>query len=123
MHPASNRERAPPQRLTHPRGKTLDVPQFRVHPSQLAATSQRGPQNDEIVVITQIRLEPFQAGNEGSDAGGERLREAQLIPERFHFLAPAMQRCRLSGCTSPFHRLAAPAVRIGKDRNHVGHSD
>ena len=63
MQPAAERERAPPQWLTHPRGKTIDLPDVRAHRSQIAAASQRCRQDDEIMVITQFCLQPFEVGN------------------------------------------------------------
>ena len=63
MQPAAERERTPPQRPTHPRGKTLDLPDVGAHRSQIAAASQRCRQDDEIMVITQFCLQPFEVRN------------------------------------------------------------
>jgi hypothetical protein len=78
MEPSAERERAPPQLLTHPRGKTIDLPDVRAHRSQIAAGSQRCRQDDEIVVISQFCLQPLQFGNQWSDAGGERLGQTRI---------------------------------------------
>src|SRR5262245_2880888 len=81
MKPAAERERAPSQWLTHPRGKSIDVPHFRPHRSQITAASQRRPQDDKVVVVTQFCLQSIELGNERSDAGHQRPCQAQLIPK------------------------------------------
>ena len=57
MEPAAERERASSQWLTHPRGKSIDLPHFRTHRSQITTASQRCLQHDKIVVVTQGGLQ------------------------------------------------------------------
>ena len=71
MHPAAECERAPLQRLTHPRSKTIDSPDVRAHRSQIATGSQRCRQDDEVMLVTQFCFQSLEIGNEWSDAGGE----------------------------------------------------
>jgi hypothetical protein len=52
MEPETERERAASQWLAHPHGKSIDLPHFRAHRSQLTAASQRCPQDHKIVVVT-----------------------------------------------------------------------
>ena len=90
MEPAAERERAPPQWLTHPPGKSIDLPHLRAHRSQIAAAPDRCPQDNKIVVVTQFCLQSIEFGNERSDAGCQRPCQAQLIPEGLQLLAPAV---------------------------------
>ena len=73
MRPKPDRERTPPQQLTHPGGKTPHLSYLRADGSQLATTSQRCFQNDEIVVIAQVCFEPFQVGNQRSLTRDQRI--------------------------------------------------
>jgi hypothetical protein len=68
MQPAAERERALPQWPSHPRGKTTDLPDLVAHRPQIAATSQRSRQDDEIVVVTQFGLQTLEVGNQRRDA-------------------------------------------------------
>ena len=72
MQPAAERKRTPSQWLTHPRGKSIDLPHLGMHRSQITAGSQRRPQDDEIVVVTEFCLQTLEVGNEGSEAGHQR---------------------------------------------------
>ena len=117
MEPAAEREGAPPQWLTHPRGKSIDLPDFRAHRSKVTAASQRGRQDDKIVVVTQFCLQSFEFGNERSDARHQRPSQTQLIPEGFQLFAPVVERRRLPGHARPFHRLSTLTIRDGDDRN------
>jgi hypothetical protein len=120
---AAQRERAPPQGLAHPCGKSIDLPYFGAHRPQIAAASQRCCQNDEIVVVTQFCLQLFELGNERIGAGQQRPCQSQLIPQRLQLLSPAVERRRLPRHAGPSHRVAAPAIRRGDDRHHPGRLD
>ena len=72
MEPAAERECAPSEWLTHPCGKSINLPHFRAHRSQITAASQRCPQNDKVVVVTQLCFQSIELGNERSDAGRQR---------------------------------------------------
>ena len=110
MEPSAERERAPSQWLTHPRGKSIDLPHFRAHRSQITAASERCSQDDKIVVVTQFCLQSVEFGNERSDARHQRPRQPQLIPEGFQLFAPAVQRRRLPCRARPFHRLTTATI-------------
>ena len=92
MEAAAERERAPPQGLTHSCGQSINLPHFLAHRSQITAAPQRSPEDDKIVVITQFCLQSIEFGNERSDAGHQWPCQAQLIPEGFQLFAPAVQR-------------------------------
>jgi len=53
----------PPQRLTHPRGKTVDPSNVCTHRPEIAASSQRCRQDDQIVLIAQFCLQPLEVGD------------------------------------------------------------
>jgi hypothetical protein len=72
MEPTAEPERALSQWLAHPRGKSIDLPNVHAHRSQIAAASQRCRQDDQIVVVTQLRLQSIELGKEGRDAGQQR---------------------------------------------------
>ena len=110
MQPAAERKCAPSQRLAHPRGKSIDLPHFGAHRSQITAGSQRCLQDDKIVVVTQFCLQTLEVGNERSDAGHQRPCQAQLIPEGFHLFAPAVQRGRLPRYACPLHRVTTATI-------------
>ena len=63
MQPPAEREGASPQWLTHPPGKTIDLPDVGAHRAQIATAPQRCRQDNEIVVITQLCLQPFEVGH------------------------------------------------------------
>src|SRR6185503_9025993 len=121
--PATERERAPSEWLTRPLGESIDLPYLRAHRSQFTAASQRCRQDDQIVVVTQFCFQSLELGNERSDAGCQRLYQAQLIPEGLYLFAPAVQRRRLPCHARPFHRVMTPAIRDGDDRDHVTRFD
>ena len=120
MDPVAERERASPQWPTHTCGKSIDLAHFRAHRWQVATAPQRGREDDKIVVVTQFCLQSFQAGNERREAARQAPCQTELIPERFDFFAPAMQRRGLPRLARPFHRVAAPTIRCGENRDHAG---
>ena len=120
MDPAPERERASSQWLAHACGESIDLAHFSAHRWQVTTAPQRGREDDKIVVVTQFCFQSFQLGNERRDAHRQAPREAKLIPERFHFFAPAVQRRGLPRLLGPFHRVTALTIRCGEDRDHAG---
>ena len=92
MDPAAERERASPQWLAHACGESIELAHFRAHRWQITAAPQRGPQHDQIVVVTQFCLQSVELVYERREAGGQRPGQAELIPEGFHLFAPVVQR-------------------------------